>query len=218
MCIYCNARNLLTGLARKLNPATPRQADNLTLTHHRLEKNAKANIKRGDEVIFNPTVTTRTSLKDCFRVFVTQPRSDQAVTHPKTKEPPPPLTIYTDGSCTRMSKVGLQHCMLGNRRTKKKPGGDRLTHHTRHPCTCLQSVERGNQQRNGNKHTHRRGIMPRTVSADVHPHPAPSSQAPPQSLHSTRRHPRSTTASTQAASTRSHWRWRYHSQRHLHQR
>ena len=95
-----NARNLLTGLARKLNPATPRQADNLTLTHHRLEKNAKANIKRGDEVIFNPTVTTRTSLKDCFRVFVTQPPSDQSATRPKSEEePPPPMVMYTDGSC-----------------------------------------------------------------------------------------------------------------------
>ena len=46
------------GLAQKLNPATPHQADNLMLTHHWLEKNANANIKRGDKVIFNPTVTT----------------------------------------------------------------------------------------------------------------------------------------------------------------
>ena len=95
-----NANSLLLGLETKLNPAISRQKDNLSLTHRRKEKNNRAIIKRGDELIFNPSVTTRTSLEDCFRVFSTQ----QAPSHPATRPlaqgiPHPPLIMYTDGSC-----------------------------------------------------------------------------------------------------------------------
>ena len=86
-----NANTLLLGLTQKLNPAVPRQRDNLTLTHHRLEKNSRANINKGDEITFNPTVTTHTSLADCFRVFIPNPPSDQpALRQLRRDDPPPP--------------------------------------------------------------------------------------------------------------------------------
>ena len=62
--------NILVSLSQKLNPMGPSQQDGLTLTHHRLEKNAKANLPRGDEILFNPSVTTYSSLADCFRVHM----------------------------------------------------------------------------------------------------------------------------------------------------
>ena len=94
------ANTLLSGLTPKFNPAASRQHDNLTLTHHRLEKNANANIRGGDKVTFNPTVMTRTSLADCFRVFISQPLPDHPATRPRTRDnPSPPITVYTDGSC-----------------------------------------------------------------------------------------------------------------------
>ena len=94
------ATALVAGLAQKLNPAIPRQKDGLSLTHHRLEKNVRANIKRGDEVIFNPSVTTRTSLADCFRVFTTLPYSDLPANHPPPSDAPQnQLTVFTNGSC-----------------------------------------------------------------------------------------------------------------------
>ena len=92
------ANTLLSGLALKFNPNVSRQHDNLTLTHHRLEKNARANIRGGDEITFNPTVTTRSSLADCFRVFISHPTPNQPATRPREQVVlSPPLTIYTDG-------------------------------------------------------------------------------------------------------------------------
>ena len=95
-----NANTLLLRLTEKLNPAVPRQKDDLTLTHRRQEKNARAIIQRGDETIFNPSVTIRTSLEDCFRIFPSQGMPPQPALRPIPQENRhPPLTIYTDGSC-----------------------------------------------------------------------------------------------------------------------
>ena len=94
------ANTLLSGLALKFNPNVSCQHDNLTLTHHHLEKNARANIRGGDEITFNPTVTTGSSLADCFRVFISHPTPNQPATRPREQVVlSPPLTIYTDGSC-----------------------------------------------------------------------------------------------------------------------
>lgn len=103
------ANTLLSGLTPKFNPATSRQHDNLTLTHRRIEKNNQANIRGGDETTFNPTVTTRTTLADCFRVFISQPLPEQPATRPRERDnPPPPLTVYTDGSCVNNGFIDAQ--------------------------------------------------------------------------------------------------------------
>ena len=95
-----SAYNLLVGLSQKLNPSGPTQKDGLTLTHHRLEKNARANLPRGDEILFNPSVTTRSSLADCFRVHMDHVPSPLTALRRKNDEnPQPKLTAFTDGSC-----------------------------------------------------------------------------------------------------------------------
>ena len=95
------AYNLLAGLSQKLNPKGPTQKDGLTLTHHRLEKNARANLHRGDEIVFNPSVTTRTSLAECFRVYMEHvPSPSPALRRQADQNPQQEITVYTDGSCT----------------------------------------------------------------------------------------------------------------------
>lgn len=57
----------ITGLTEeKYNLATHPPKDRLTLTHRRMEKNQKAVIEKNDEIIFDPTITTRNSLDECF--------------------------------------------------------------------------------------------------------------------------------------------------------
>ena len=95
------AEAIIIKLSIKLNPTAPSQKDGLTLTHKRLEKNAKADIANGDEITFNPSVTTRSNLSDCFRILAPNPTP----TLPALRVPrdaaaaPAALTIYTDGSC-----------------------------------------------------------------------------------------------------------------------
>ena len=96
---------ILLKINQKFNPAGPTNTDNLTLTHHRIEKNAQANIARGDEITFNPSITTRTNLSDCFRIFANLPQDPSpALRPPQNPQPNPPLIIYMDGSCLHNSQ------------------------------------------------------------------------------------------------------------------
>ncbi|KAH7904523.1 hypothetical protein BJ138DRAFT_968443, partial [Hygrophoropsis aurantiaca] len=64
-----NALKIIDSINPKLNPTKNPRNDNLTLTHRRKEKNQQA-IKTGiGEILFDPTLTTRSSLGDCFRIF-----------------------------------------------------------------------------------------------------------------------------------------------------
>ena len=69
------AEAIVIKLSLKFNPTTPTQKDGLTLTHQRHEKNARADVANGDELVFNPSVMTRTNLSECFRIFASQPTS-----------------------------------------------------------------------------------------------------------------------------------------------
>ena len=96
------AEAIIIQLAPKFNPTAPAQRDDLTLTHRRREKNAKANVENGDELIFNPTVTTRTNLADCFRIFPSHPTPQipaLRTSQDTPTVPTAPWTVYTDGSC-----------------------------------------------------------------------------------------------------------------------
>ena len=94
------AKALLEGLSPLYNPMLNPPNDGLTLTHHRLEKNQRAVIHRGDKVIFNPTVTAH-SLSNCFRIFMLPKQKNPTPMHRRQLIAPPPtqLTVYTDGSC-----------------------------------------------------------------------------------------------------------------------
>lgn len=70
-----------------------------TLTHRRLEKNARANVARGDELTFNPSVRTRTNLYECFRVFAHQPIPTLPALRLPQDNTATPMTAFTDGSC-----------------------------------------------------------------------------------------------------------------------
>ena len=93
------AEAIVIKLAQKFNPTTQTRKDDLTLTHRRLEKNARASVENGDELIFNPTVTTKNNLSDAFRIFAPKPTPTSPALRPLRDTDPAPITIFTDGSC-----------------------------------------------------------------------------------------------------------------------
>ena len=57
----------ITGLSDELyNMYKHPKKDGLTLTHHQKEKNQRAVIANGEEITFDPTITARGSLDECF--------------------------------------------------------------------------------------------------------------------------------------------------------
>ncbi|KAG1879326.1 hypothetical protein C8R48DRAFT_570982, partial [Suillus tomentosus] len=64
-----SANTILNKLSPKLNPLTESNKDDLTLTHHRKEKNNQTFITMKGEITFDPSLTIRTCLSDCFRIF-----------------------------------------------------------------------------------------------------------------------------------------------------
>ena len=93
------AEAIIIKLSQKFNPTASTRKDGLTLTHRRLEKNARASVENGDELIFNPSVTTKNNLSDCFRVFAPKPTPALLMLRPPPDSNPAPLTMFTDGSC-----------------------------------------------------------------------------------------------------------------------
>ncbi|KAG2087607.1 uncharacterized protein F5147DRAFT_588027, partial [Suillus discolor] len=68
------AQHILDSLLPKYNPNTTPKKDHLTLTHRHLEKNTQARTQPQGEILFNPSITIRNSLTDCFRIFVDSSR------------------------------------------------------------------------------------------------------------------------------------------------
>jgi ribonuclease HI len=102
----------ITGLSDDLyNMYKHPKKDGLTLTHRRKEKNQNAIIENGEEITFDPTVTARGSLDECFRVLhknqqlplepahrISNPRREQG-------QQVDPIHIYMDGCCLRNGKL-----------------------------------------------------------------------------------------------------------------
>ena len=86
-------------LAQKFNPTAQTKKDDLTLTHRRLEKNAKANVENGDELIFDPSVTTKGNLSDAFQIFAPKLNPTSPALCPLRDADSAPLTVFMDGSC-----------------------------------------------------------------------------------------------------------------------
>ncbi|KAH7914513.1 hypothetical protein BJ138DRAFT_974891, partial [Hygrophoropsis aurantiaca] len=63
------ANNIIKKLAPIYNHRREPKFDNLTLTHRRIEKNQKADVPNGDEIIFDPSITTKESLGEGFRIL-----------------------------------------------------------------------------------------------------------------------------------------------------
>ena len=118
----------ITGnLDPKFDPYHKPPKDGLSLTHRWKEKNQHVIIGNGDNITFDPSITAKTSLDECFRLFgnpnnlVTDP--PHRLQNPRLGEGPPenPTQIYTDGSCLNNGKantscgagiwLGLNHPM-----------------------------------------------------------------------------------------------------------
>ena len=91
------AEAIVIKLTQKFNPTAQTKKDDLTLTHRRLEKNARANVE--NELIFNPSVTTKGNLSDAFRIFAPKPNPTSPALRPLRDADSAPLTVFTDGSC-----------------------------------------------------------------------------------------------------------------------
>ncbi|KZT18632.1 hypothetical protein NEOLEDRAFT_1079750, partial [Neolentinus lepideus HHB14362 ss-1] len=107
------AHTILNSLSPKTNPTSRPPSDDLTLTHRRLEKNRQAHRERG-AIIFDPSMTARTSLAECFRIFVdpdsVPPTPAYRLQHPTPgiSLEPNRLTVYTDGSCSNNGKANAR--------------------------------------------------------------------------------------------------------------
>jgi ribonuclease HI len=99
------ARQILDNLTPLFNPNTSPLKDNLTLTHRRLEKNSRSRTQRDGEILFDPSITTKNHISECFRIFVDPERLIQIPAY-RLRTPTTgrgvetePITVYTDGSC-----------------------------------------------------------------------------------------------------------------------
>ncbi|KAI0262487.1 hypothetical protein BGY98DRAFT_929077, partial [Russula aff. rugulosa BPL654] len=96
----------------KLNPLYPEnRPDNLSLTKRRKEQNRKAK-EENRIIIFDPSITTKDNLSECFRVFTDPQRTTRTPAqhqlnnganerHNKTQ-------VYTDGSCMNNRKANAR--------------------------------------------------------------------------------------------------------------
>ncbi|KAG2752633.1 hypothetical protein P692DRAFT_20724948, partial [Suillus brevipes Sb2] len=64
------AKRILDNLTPTFNPNTSPKKDDLTLTHRRIEKNRRMKQQKNGEILFDPTVTAKTHISECFRIFV----------------------------------------------------------------------------------------------------------------------------------------------------
>src|SRR6266851_1456690 len=95
-------------IAPKLNPlARPPPCDNLSLTATRKTNNKTAQ-RTNQDITFNLTITSRTNLMECFRIFTDPGRiSNSPATRHQTQPQDmglPPITMYTDGACFNNGK------------------------------------------------------------------------------------------------------------------
>jgi ribonuclease HI len=99
-------------IALKLNPISPgNEHGNLSLTQRRKKGNVTARAQDGD-ILFDPTITCKTDLAECFRIFTDPTRiSDRPAMRNAPRETRlrlQEITIYTDGACNRNGKANAQ--------------------------------------------------------------------------------------------------------------
>ena len=117
------AQKRLERITPKLNPLRPPNQDNLTQTRQRTGNNSQSATTEADDedgedspgIPFNPSVTEKKNLSECFRIFVDKKKimNVPATRHPLRGVPPEEeiITVYTDGSC---SNNGKQNARCGS--------------------------------------------------------------------------------------------------------
>jgi ribonuclease HI len=99
------ARRIMSKIPGKYAITQTPPSDGLTLTHHRAEQNGRNKRRRTADITFDPTVTAKTSLSECFRIFVNKEKLSDEPAHrlscPVTglDVNEEHITVYTDGSC-----------------------------------------------------------------------------------------------------------------------
>ena len=97
------AQRRLEKLVPKMNPMTQTHNDNLSLTTRRKASNIVAR-RENTGIIFNPSVTEKMNLADCFRIFTDPDRLSNTPAERQRQArginiPEERITVYTDGSC-----------------------------------------------------------------------------------------------------------------------
>ena len=110
------ARKRLDKITAKLNPERPLNQDRLTRSAQHDERTPPPQDDSEDEddeenpaITFDPSVTERAGISECFRIFVDQ---SKITNEPATRQPPArginitneSITVYTDGSCINNGK------------------------------------------------------------------------------------------------------------------
>ncbi|KAI0303268.1 hypothetical protein BC826DRAFT_892925, partial [Russula brevipes] len=106
------AQKRIDSINPKLNPTLllPPHG-NLSLTRRRKAQNDLAKERNG-EILFDPTITCKENLADCFRIFVNENRVSN---HPARRYLPQgpdqrhdKVTVYTDGACFNNGKANAR--------------------------------------------------------------------------------------------------------------
>jgi hypothetical protein len=89
--------------APKLNPINlGKPHDNLSLTRRRKARNEEERLEEG-EILFDPTITCKNSLAECFRIFTDSPEvhpiSASRAYAVRFRLRHQKVTVYTDGAC-----------------------------------------------------------------------------------------------------------------------
>ena len=106
------AQRRVNQIPAKLNPLTPGDKHgNLTLTKRRKRRNIAARTQN-DEIIFDPSITSKDDLSECFRIFTDPTR----ISNKPAERIPPRETLlsireietYTDGACFNNGKANAR--------------------------------------------------------------------------------------------------------------
>jgi ribonuclease HI len=139
-------------IAPKLNPlARPPSNDNLSLTATRKTNNETAR-RTNQDITFNPTITSRTNLTECFRIFTDPGRiSNSPATRHHTQPQEmglPPITMYTNGACFNNGKEdarsgsGIWFGQNDSRNTALKVPGKAQSNQIGEICTVIIAAEK----------------------------------------------------------------------------
>ena len=104
------AQRRLDKITPKLNPMRPPSQDGLSITKRRIEQNQIDTEDNEQGIVFDPSVTEKKDLSDCFRIFVDLEKINNV---PAEQQPRPrgislldkEIIVYTDGSCINNGKL-----------------------------------------------------------------------------------------------------------------
>ena len=102
------AETRLNDIAPKYNPLAQEQHDNLSLTPNRKARNVAAHATTKKGIIFDPSITCKKGIEECFRVFTNPNRISLTAASRQLQQGINlnhiEMRVYTDGSCMNNGK------------------------------------------------------------------------------------------------------------------